>query len=223
MVDKTGNSKDWIPASAGMTNDATGTDQATDSNTIDVLVVYTQRVEDHEGGAEQVKAAIENEIAKTNQVLENSDLAHRQIKLAAMEKVDYVQDEASMGVDLDNLRRTSEDNYDDKDYSALDEVQDLREQYQADLIHLVVRDPTGVCGNASGYTLYQDKFIERYICQESPDPSICLELERKKEWKKRRSSSVSSIKCTGIYPFTHELGHNLGLWHDRRDYNWEYI
>ena len=47
----TGNSKDWIPASAGMTNDATGTDQATDSNTIDVLVVYTQRVEDHEGGA----------------------------------------------------------------------------------------------------------------------------------------------------------------------------
>ena len=215
--------QDWIPASAGMTNDATGTDQATDSDTIDVLVVYTQRVEDHEGGVEQVKASIENEIAKMNQVLKNSDLAHRQIKLAAMEKVDYVQDEVSMGVDWANLGRTSEDNYDDKDYSALDEVQDLREQYQADLIHLVVRDPTGVCGKASRYTLYQDKFIERYICQESPDPSICLELERRKEWKKRRDFSVSSIKCTSGYTFTHELGHTLGLWHDRRDYDWEYV
>ena len=218
----TGNSKDWIPASSGMTDDATGTDQATDADTIEVLVVYTQRVEDHEGGPEQVKASIENEIAKMNQVLKNSDIAHRQIKLAAMEKVDYVQDEVSMGVDWDNLGQTSEDNHDDKDYSALDEVQDLREQYQADLIHLVVRDPTRACGTGSRYTLYQDKFIERYICQGSPDPSICLELERRKEWKKRRSDSVSSIKCTGRYAFTHELGHNLGLWHDRRDYNWEY-
>ena len=85
-----------------------------------------------------------------------------------------------------------------------------------------MRDITRACGVASRYTLYQDKFIERYICQGSPDPSICLELERKKEWKNRRSFSVSSIKCTGIYAFTHELGHNLGLWHDRRDYNWEY-
>ena len=220
----TGNSKDWIPAFSGMTDDATGTDQATDSDTIDVLVVYTQRVEDHEGGAEQVKAAIENEIAKTNQVLENSDLAHRQIKLAAMEKVDYVQDEVTMGVDLDNLGQTSEDNYDDKDFSALDEVQDLMEQYQADLIHLFVRDPRGfLCGKATTYALYQDKWIERYICHESPDPSSCLELERRKEWKKRRDFSVSAITCTGIYAFTHELGHNLGLWHDRRDYNWEYI
>ena len=119
-------------------------------------MVYTQRVEDHEGGAEQVKAAIENEIAKMNQVLENSDLAHRQIKLVVMEKVDYVQNEMSMGADLANLGRTSEDNYDDKDYSALDEVQDLREQYQADLIHLVVRDITRECGVGSRYTLYQD-------------------------------------------------------------------
>ena len=61
------------------------------------------------GELEQVKASIENEIAKMNQVLENSDLAHRQIKLVVMEKVDYVQDEVSMGVDWANLGQTSED------------------------------------------------------------------------------------------------------------------
>lgn len=58
---------------------------------IDVLVLYTQRVEDHEGGPAEVQATIENEMAKTNQVLENSGLSHRRMRLAAMEKVDYEQ------------------------------------------------------------------------------------------------------------------------------------
>lgn len=43
------------------------------SQPIDVLVLYTQRVEDLEGGPEQVQATIENEMAKTNQVLKIAD------------------------------------------------------------------------------------------------------------------------------------------------------
>ena len=50
------------------------------NDTIDVLVVYTQRVEDHEGGPAQVQATIENEVAKMNQVLEDSELSHRKIR-----------------------------------------------------------------------------------------------------------------------------------------------
>ena len=197
--------------------------QAIDSETVDVLVVYTQRVEDHEGGSAQVKATIENEVAKMNQFLENSDLAHRQINLAHMEKVDYVQTGEYIGRDLDILMFTAADNYDDRDYSALDEVHELREKYQADLVHLLFKEAHGACGVASRYTAYQDKWIERVICPGSSNPSDCLLSERKKEWRKRRSFSVSSIKCAGGHVFAHELGHTFSLWHDRGDYNWDYV
>ena len=192
--------------------------------TIDVLAVYTQRVEDHAGGPAQVEAAIEHEMAKTNQVLVDSALPHRQMRLAAMEKVDYSQEEdpdRGLGVDHKNLVYTVEDNYGDNDYSALDEVHELREKHEADFVHLFVRDSsTGACGKASGYSLYAESFIVYAICPGSSDPQGCLEFERKKEWKTRRSFSVSSIQCTGIYTFTHELGHSLGLWHNRDNYNW---
>ena len=43
----------------------TGTAQAAEeSPVIDVLVLYTQRVEDHEGGPAQTRATIENEMAE---------------------------------------------------------------------------------------------------------------------------------------------------------------
>ena len=45
------------------------------SNPIDILVFYEQRAEDHEGGPEEL-----------HQVLENSGLAHRRLRLAATER-----------------------------------------------------------------------------------------------------------------------------------------
>ena len=223
---------DWIPASAGITGNEsvtkkhhlipkkTGISSKQAANTVDVLVVYTQRVEDHEGGPTQVRAAIENEVAKMNQVLDNSRLSYRQIKLVHMEKVDYAQRD-SVFIDINNLTHKSMDNYNDNDFSALDEVHELREKHQADLVHLFVEEARGACGIASGtYALYQNKFIEQHICQGSLTPSACLELERRKEWKSLKSFSASAIKCTN-YTFAHELGHTLGLWHDRADYNWD--
>ena len=190
------------------------------NNTVDVLVVYTQRVEDYEGGHDQVQATIENEVAKMNQVLENSAIGRRQVKLAHMEKVDYVQS-SSIGSDLLYMERTSEDNRNDQDYSALDEVHDLREQYKADLVHLFVRDVKEVCGKSAIYGTSTDKFVKEYRCRGSSDPEACLISERKKEWKKR-SFSASSIKCTSGSIFSHELGHSMGMYHHRSDYNWDY-
>ena len=168
------------------------------SEPVDVLIVYTQRVENYEGGPEQVRASIENEVAKMNQVLENSGLAHRQVRLAAIEKVDYSQRE-NMAVDLNNLENTSADNYNDFDFSPMDEVHELREKYQADLVHLVVEEARGLCGLSGVYGLPQENWIKDIECSGSSNPESCLVIERRKEWKKQRSSSVSAVQCFSGY------------------------
>jgi len=196
-----------------------GTSSNNANNTIDVLVVYTQRVEDHVGGPEQIQAAIENEVAKMNQVLENSGLVHRQITLASMEKVDYTQ-ATSLGADLSNLAYTLEDKR-NRDYSALDEIHPMIEEHQADLVHLFVRDAVGVCGRAVAYSLSDDQRENDY-CENSEDFDECLFNRRRTAWKEsRRRFSVSSIKCSEGYTFTHELGHSLSLWHQRSYYTWD--
>ena len=129
------------------------TDGEEESKPVDVLVLYTQRVEDHEGGPDEVIVTLENEIARMNQVLENSGLAGRRVR-GIFEKVDYEQGE-SMAIDVNNLKYTEEDHSRfnrEVDYSALDEVFPLIEEHQADLVHLFVRDGIGACGGASIYS-----------------------------------------------------------------------
>ena len=189
------------------------------SKPIDVLVLYTQRVEDHEGGPAQARATIENEMAKTNQVLENSGLSHRRMRLAAIEKVDYEQGE-HLGIDIDNLSNTSADNDEDNDYSALDEVFPLIEKHKADLVHLLVRDIGGVCGVADSYS-GRDELDTRRHCSNSSNHDLCLYNERRRQWAAEDRFAVTAVKCTINYTFTHELGHNLGLFHNREDYLWK--
>ncbi len=192
------------------------------SEAIDILVLYTQRVEDHEGGPEQVKATIENEMAKMNQILDNSGLSHRQVRLA-MEKVDYEQTE-NIGLDLSNLDLTEEDHQyrnDGRDYSALDEVQSsLMEEHQADLVHLFVLEGRGACGQATSYWYNHEYRVQR-DCENADDNESCVEHTRRKYWRDliRGIFSISSIICSTNGPtFAHEIGHNLGLRHNREDY-----
>ena len=115
-----------------------------DSKPVDVLVLYTQRVQDHEGGPAEVIATLENEIAKMNLVLANSGLPHRRVR-GIFEKVDYEQAE-TLGIDLENLAYTVDDQWRRShkvDYSALDEVFPLIEKHRADLVHLIVRKGGG--------------------------------------------------------------------------------
>ena len=193
---------------------------ASESEPIDVLVVYTQRVEDYEGGPEQVEAMVENDVARMNQALENSGLANKVIRLAASEKVDYAQnEEKGLGRDNLNLIRTSAHNYNDNDYSALDEVHTLAEQHRADLIHLFVRDSLGACGNAAIYS-WSDEHTQIILCENAEDVSQCVAEARRLSWKHNKRYSVSAARCAGGEVFAHELGHNLGLWHQRSDYTW---
>ena len=191
------------------------------SKTIDVLVLYTQRVEDHEGGPEQVKATIENEMAKMNWILENSGLGHRRMRLA-MEKVDYEQKE-HLGVDLQNLSKTEEDEerfFVEKDFGALDEVQNsLMEEHQPDLVHLFVLDnDPRICGRAMGGYGERDEYFAQIDCEDADDNALCVDIERRLSWQ-RRIYSVSGTRCSvGRRTFAHELGHNLTLRHNREIY-----
>ncbi len=197
------------------------TDDEEDPNVVAVLVLYTQRVEDHEGGPDEVLATLENEIAKMNQVLENSGLAGRRVR-GIFEKVDYEQAE-DLSIDSNNLQYTEEDHSRfnrEVDYSALDEVFPLIEERQADLVHLFVRDQGGICGSANVYAIDDEIFAQK-DCENSDNVDLCLYNERREFWRDH-VFSVSAVKCaTRGYTFPHELGHTLGLLHDRGDHFFE--
>ena len=198
----------------------TATDDEADPNVVAVLVLYTQRVEDHEGGPDEVLATLENEIAKMNQVLENSGLAGRRVR-GIFEKVDYEQ-AADLSIDSKNLKYTEEDHgrfNREVDYSALDEVFPLIEEHQADLVHLFVRDPGGACGTANIYSGDKEYFAQR-DCENSDNVDLCVYNKRRKKWGRERFA-VSSVKCAPSYVFPHELGHTVGLLHDRGSYSFE--
>ena len=194
------------------------TDDEEDSKPIDILVVYTQRVEDYEGGPDEVIVTLENEIARMNQVLENSGLASRRVR-GIFEKVDYEQAE-HLGWDSANLENTEADNDEDGDYSALDEVFPLIEKHQADLVHLFVRDALRACGVGGIYYGNVDYWV-RKDCESSDDVELCLYNGRRREWRNYGRNGVTAVKCISNYTFPHELGHNLGIYHDREAYNFE--
>ena len=102
---------------------------------------------------------LENEIARMNQVLENSGLANRRVR-GIFEKVDYEQAE-HLGWDAANLVNTEADNDEDGDYSALDEVFPLIEKHQADLVHLFVRDALMACGLGGLYYGSVDYWVRK--------------------------------------------------------------
>ena len=188
-------------------------EEESSDQTVDVLVVYTPNAEAHEGGKEEIEATIEAEVEKTNQAFSNSGLSHRKIRLVALEKVDYTQVDNNMSDNLQILVDKKGDYYDPD--GILDEVHDLREKVGADLVHLFLKEAKGVCGIATNYPLRTQKVVEN-LCKESSNTDECIVRKRKEVWR-NNSYSVSAISesCITHNTFTHELGHNFGLYHDR--------
>ena len=90
--------------------------------------------------------------------------------------------------------------------------------YAADIVHLIVAQSVGRCGGATIYDLYIED-LGRNRCADKSDVDSCMQQWRRDEWREN-GFSVSAIPegCRLQNVFTHELGHNFGLFHDRYSY-----
>jgi hypothetical protein len=161
--------------------------------TVDVLVLYTQGMVDAYGSVGKVATRIDQLVALSNQAYANGGLTHR-MRLVGLEKV-AVSDTTDNGAVLDQLQAGS---------GPFSGVGVRRTAVGADLVALVRPYYTahGSCGN--GYVL---GWGGGSIGSGSAGWAISV------------VSDGSDHNGSGWYcdqtTFTHELGHNMGLMHDR--------
>jgi hypothetical protein len=157
-----------------------GTRTDDDGSIIRVLVVYTTDARVLAGGTAAIQSLVDLAVAETNTAYENSAI-NPQIELAYTQEVFY-NESGQPSTDLSRLRNP--------DDGFIDEVHELRDQYAADLVSLLVSDMSA-CGVAY----------------------LMLDLSTSFE---SSAFSVVMLSCaTGYYSFGHELGHNMGSHHDR--------
>ena len=183
--------------------------------TVDILVAYSQGAEDAIGGPDNVRAYAEYDVAYTNQVLENSGLAHRQIRLAGLVNVADRDPSLIDYPDVDRERRIRF-----KDLLAA-----LRAEYQTD-VTMFYRH-TGLPGYATGG--YTNDPSYRSYCALNPNPALCYYNVRKETWGTDIDDSraikagagyvnVGSLGLHASRTFSHEWGHEMAIRHDR--YAW---
>ena len=178
-----------------------------------VLALYTPKAQEQEGGMAEIEATIRAEAEKMNQALINSGIGGRSI-VTKIEKVDYVETGGPLGDDLVLL--AEEKGHDDDLEGVLDEVHTLRERHAADLVNLfVVKATDGGCGIAYTFGRSSQQWAERN-CASRADEQSCLDMLIERAWR-GNGFGVTAVGegCYALDAFQHELGHNLGLMHDR--------
>ena len=150
-----------------------------DGSEIRVLVVYTPALQVEQGGAAGMSALIDLLVQSANQAFEDSGINPRLV-LAHAAMVEYVA--RDIGADLERLI--------DPDDGYMDEAHALRNEYAADLVHLL----TNVRGFASSGLA--GGFSSESLSQES-----------------RAAFAITAVDSEKV--FTHETGHMFGLSHDR--------
>jgi len=155
---------------------------------IDVMVVYSPGARAAVGGTVAIHALIDLAVAETNTGYSNSGVVQR-ITLVHREEVAYDEATATYGSYTDPFDIALYCLKDPSD-GIIDNVHDLRDDYGADMVSLLINDHTW-CG--IGYVMY----TESHDFQD-------------------RAFSVCDWDCaTGYYSFAHEMGHNQGGKHDR--------
>jgi peptidyl-Asp metalloendopeptidase len=153
---------------------------ATEANgaEIDVLVVYTPAVQAIYG-AQGAEALVEQAVAEANQAYANSGMTTR-LNLVLSYATDYIES-GDMGTDLSRLKSNGD--------GFMDELQQLRDMYGADVVSLIENDPAS-CGIAYRMASLSTSFSFSAF------------------------SVVHHSCATGYYSFAHEIGHNQGAHHD---------
>ena len=104
-----------------------------DGSQVDLLVVYTPAARIREGGQVGIEALISLGVDLANQAYDNS-LISLQLRLVHTEEIAYAE-AGDISSDLSRLRSTTD--------GVMDRVHQLRDQYKADLVALVVDDGGG--------------------------------------------------------------------------------
>jgi hypothetical protein len=176
-----------------------------DGSTIDILVAITQSVKNWaEASGVNLPAEIYNMISETNDSFAISGI---QPRLRLVGPPDFavfpylVQDSALMVKDIEALR---------DGVGALAPLHVLRDQYNADLVSLLVQNGLGPCGKNAGTACGRATRLLRF-----PDPG---ELPGSATWNadfENKGFSVVHINAAiDFHTFKHEVGHNLGATHD---------
>ena len=159
---------------------------ATTDPIIDVLVLYTTKAKNEIGGAASMEAMINAAFAETNMAYENSGVKQR-IRLAQAVETTYDEDDLG-GQSTDVLFSVALTRLAGTTDGFMDDVHQIRDAKAADLVSLIIHRTTTSCGLGRIGTPPRDT----------------------------ASFSVVDRTCTATnLSFAHELGHNMGLMHDR--------
>lgn len=154
--------------------------------TVDVMIVYTQGVEDHYRGNHATRFS--HLIETSNTIFRDSGVS-AQLRLVHAHKVDYT-DRNDSRTALTHITRAS--------HSAFTNIETIRKQHGADMVvfYRPYNREHKSCGIAwiGGY-----KSGGRFT-----------------DYHKQFMYSHTSISTCGDYVTAHELGHNLGLRHSRK-------
>ena len=168
------------PGTAAATGSVT-TAAATTNTIVDLLVVYTSTARAKQGGQASMNALIALGVDLANQAYRNSQIA-MQLRLVRAAEVAYTET-GNISTDLSRLQRTTD--------GFMDSVHQLRNQYKADMVALIVDNGGAYCGIA-------------YVMANGPRASFA-----------NYAFSVTDRDCVANSTLTHELGHNMGNAHDR--------
>ncbi|MGD9691311.1 MAG: M12 family metallo-peptidase [Phycisphaerales bacterium] len=145
---------------------------------IDIVVFYTPTVGNNAGGLNGMQAAMASWQSQTNNAYATSQVKGT-IRIVNVQQTNYTES-GNGSTDLSRLASNGDGN--------MDEVHSIRNQYGADLVHLIVWN-TDVCGIAFLMTNVSTGFAGSGF-------------------------GLTAFNCGGIV-LAHELGHNMGLAHDR--------
>jgi hypothetical protein len=172
---------DFQQSNAAAATNTVTTAAATTNTIVDLLVVYTSTARVKQGGQAAMNALIALGVDLANQAYRNSQIA-MQLRLVRAAEVAYTET-GTISTDLSRLQKTND--------GFMDSVHQLRNQYKADLVALIVDNGGSYCGIA-------------YVMANGLRASFA-------PW----AFSVTDRDCVSNNTLTHELGHNMGNAHDR--------